>query len=45
VSNIAIDILHTLLRAAIRDGDEALARSDATDVNSDRELDEFFDEL
>jgi antitoxin ParD1/3/4 len=33
------------LRAAIRDGDEALARGDITDVNSDRELDEFFAEL
>ncbi len=33
------------MRAAIRDGDEALARGDATDVNSDRELDEFFAEL
>ncbi len=33
------------LRAAIRDGDEALARGDVTDVNSDRELDEFFAEL
>ncbi len=33
------------LRAAIRDGDEALARGDATDVNSDRELDELFAEL
>jgi antitoxin ParD1/3/4 len=33
------------LRAAIRDGDEALARGDVTDVNSDRELDEFFAEF
>ncbi len=33
------------LRAAIRDGDEALARGDVTEVNSDRELDEFFAEL
>ncbi len=33
------------LRAAIRDGDAALARGDFTDVNSDRELDEFFAEL
>ncbi len=33
------------LRAAIRDGDEALARGDVTDVNSERELDEFFAEL
>ncbi len=33
------------LRAAIRDGDEALTRGDLTEVNSDRELDEFFAEL
>ncbi len=33
------------LRAAIRDGDEALARGEFTDVDSDRELDEFFAEL
>ncbi len=33
------------LRAAIGDGDEALARGDVTDVNSDRELDEFFAEF
>ncbi len=33
------------LRAAIRDGDEALARGDFTDLDSDRELDEFFAEL
>ncbi len=33
------------LRAAIRDGDEALARGEFTDFNSDRELDEFFAEL
>ncbi len=33
------------LRAAIRDGDEALARGDITEVNSDRELDELFAEL
>ena len=33
------------LRAAIRDGDEALARGEFTDVNSDQELDEFFAEL
>ena len=33
------------LRAAIRDGDEALARGDVTEVNSDRELDELFAEL
>ncbi len=33
------------LRAAIRDGDEALARGDMSEVNSDRELDEFFAEL
>jgi antitoxin ParD1/3/4 len=30
------------LRAAIRDGDEALARGDVSEVNSDRELDELF---
>ena len=33
------------LRAAIRDGDEALTRGDLTEVNSDRELDEFFAEF
>ncbi len=33
------------LRAAIRDGDEALAQGDITEVNSDRELDELFAEL
>ncbi len=33
------------LRAAIRDGDEALARGDVTDLDSDRELDDFFAEL
>ena len=33
------------LRAAIRDGDEALARGEFTDLDSDRELDEFFAEL
>ncbi len=33
------------LRAAIRDGDEAIAAGDVTDVDSDRELDEFFAEL
>ena len=33
------------LRAAIRDGDEALARGDFSDLNSDQELDEFFAEL
>ena len=33
------------LRAAIRDGDEALARGDFTDLDSDRELDEFFAEI
>ena len=33
------------LRAAIRDGDEALERGEFTDLNSDRELDEFFAEL
>ncbi len=30
------------LRAAIRDGDEAVARGDVSEVNSDRELDELF---
>ncbi len=30
------------LRAAIRDGDEALARGEVTEVNSDRDLDELF---
>ncbi len=33
------------LRAAIRQGDEALARGEFTDLNSDRELDAFFAEL
>ncbi len=33
------------LRAAIRDGDDALAGGDFTEVNSDRELDEFFAEF
>ncbi len=33
------------LRAAIRDGDAALARGEFTDLDSDRELDEFFAEL
>ncbi len=33
------------LRAAIRDGDEALARGEFTDLDSDRELDEFFAEI
>ncbi len=33
------------LRAAIRQGDEALARGEFTDLDSDRELDEFFAEL
>ncbi len=33
------------LRAAIRQGDEALARGEYTDLDSDRELDEFFAEL
>ncbi len=33
------------LRAAIRDGDAALAQGEFTDVNSDQELDEFFAEL
>jgi hypothetical protein len=45
MSDIAIDILYTLVRAAIRDGDEALARGDVTEVDSDRKLDEFFAEL
>ena len=30
------------LRAAIREGDEALARSDSTDLDSDEELDALF---
>ncbi len=33
------------LRAAIRDGDEALARGEFNDLNSDQELDAFFAEL
>ncbi len=33
------------LRAAIRQGDEALAGGEFTDLDSDRELDEFFAEL
>ena len=33
------------LRAAIRGGDEALARGEFTDLESDRELDEFFAEI
>ena len=33
------------LRAAIRDGDEAVARGDFTDLNSDEELDAFFAEV
>ncbi len=33
------------LRAAIRDGDEALARGEFTDLNTDQELDAFFAEL
>ena len=33
------------LRAAIREGDEALARGELTDLNSDQELDAFFAEL
>ena len=33
------------MRAAIRDGDEALARGEFTDLNSDQELDAFFAEL
>ncbi len=33
------------LRAAIRAGDEAVARGDFTDLNSDEELDAFFAEV
>ena len=33
------------LRAAIRDGDEAVARGDFTDLNSDEELDALFAEV
>ncbi len=33
------------LRTAIREGDEALARGEFSDLNSDQELDEFFAEL
>lgn len=33
------------LRAAIRDGDEALERGEFTDANSDEELDTLFAEL
>jgi antitoxin ParD1/3/4 len=33
------------LRAAIRDGDDALARGDFTELNSDQELDAFFAKL
>ena len=33
------------LRAAIREGDAALARGEYTDLDSDRELDELFAEL
>ncbi len=33
------------LRAAIRQGDEALTRGEYSDLDSDRELDEFFAEL
>ena len=33
------------MRAAIRDGDEALARGEFTNLNSDQELDAFFAEL
>ena len=33
------------LRAAIRDGDEAVARGEFTDLNSDEELDAFFAEV
>lgn len=34
-----------LLRAAVREGDEALARGEFTDLNSDGELDAFFAEI
>ncbi len=33
------------LRAAIREGDAALARGEATDLNTDEELDAFFAQL
>jgi len=33
------------LRAAVRDGDEALARGEFTDLNSNEELDAFFAEI
>ena len=33
------------LRAAIRIGDDALARADFTELNSDKELDAFFAKL
>ena len=33
------------LRDAIRQGDEALARGDSSELNSDEELDAFFAEL
>tara|TARA_B100000315_G_scaffold257923_1_gene308403 strand:- start:85 stop:237 length:153 start_codon:yes stop_codon:yes gene_type:complete len=33
------------LRAAIREGDAALARGEFTDLKTDRELDAFFAEL
>lgn len=33
------------LRAAIREGDDAVARGEFTDVNSEEELDSFFAEL
>ena len=33
------------LRAAIREGDEAVARGEFTDVNSEEELDAFFADL
>lgn len=33
------------LRAAVREGDEALARGEFTDLNSDQELDAFFAEI
>ena len=33
------------LRAAIRDGKEAVARGDYTDLNSDEEIDAFIEDL
>ncbi len=33
------------LRRAVREGDEALARGEFTDLNSDEELDAFFAEI